>query len=321
MIKRIVLAALLVGMALAARGLGGVALAALPSEPSKAVREGGEYDAARQEMVNMLRFPAHEDGLLDIETGNGAISVSSWDKPEVELVVTRRVNGRGGWLGWITGDRVSDATARAAIENVAVIPQSGEGVLRVRTQVDETFGGPEVQLHLALRVPRQTALHLFTANGRVSAEGTSGLAELQTVNGEVVVEGIAGDVRARTGNGAIRLSNINGAVNAESENGAIDCSHITGMTQLRTTNGAISARHADREALACRTVNGAIDVRYPKGAAHSLDLSAGQGSVDCYANLDAAQERSPQRLRGTIHGGGSMICLNTSNGSIAVSEE
>lgn len=295
------------------------ALAALSSGamPREA---GGVYNAERRELATVDTFEFREHGIVDLKTGNGSIQVDGWDRPDAELTVTRSLSGTGGFLGFITGTHLSDKHARALLEATPLEVSSGEGVLRVRTQ-DGGYSEPQVTTHLALKVPRSTALRIASNNGRVLVHDVAETLEAYTDNGAMEIERVAGVVVAHTKNGRMRLAAIDGDVDAATNNGAIECDGASGSVELETSNGAIETRGVRGEALRCTTSNGSITVRVANGDAYDLDLHTDGGAVQCDLPLDLPSDEHERGLRGTVRGGGKVLALRTGNGSITVGEE
>jgi len=280
----------------------------------------GTYDSARRELITVDRFPLGDAALLDVSARNGSVRVEGWDRPEAELTVTRTLGTNHGFLGWISGERLSEQRTRALLEATNPEVSAGEGVLRVRA-LKAPYSEPEVAMHFTLRVPRETALRLTSNNGSVEARDVSGTVQVRTNNGELMIERVTGAVVAHADNGRVQLAAIDGDVDVETDNGAIECDGATGAVRLSTTNGAIETRGVRGEALLCTTKNGSIDVNVASGDGCNLDLHTGGGAVECRLPLDQPSDLHHLGLRGTVRGGGQVLALRTDNGSITVGEE
>jgi hypothetical protein len=296
------------------------ALAALPGGDAERY-DNKAFDQDRLELVTEERFPFAADGTVDVESGRGSITVTGWDKPEVQLVATRTLNENRGFIGLITGGRISKERALELLEGVAVETTASDDALRVRAHFDSNYTEPEVGLRLELRVPRATYLKLSARNGQVSVNDIDASMDVATHNGALEIKDVAGPVRARTVNGHLRLAAVRGDISAETGNGAIECLQAEGAVSLETTNGSIETTGTQGGLLTCRTTNGHIAVTLDRDSARTVDLRTVRGSVDCALPLDAPTDTQDNLLCATVRGGGPMVALQTVNGSISLDEE
>ena len=136
----------------------------------------------------------------------------------------------------------------------------------------------------AIRVPRKVELsRISSSNGEIRVLGTEGRAELETSNGSVTAEEVAGAMIVRTSNGAIRLED---KVVAE---------------------------------IRAHTNNGSIRVRLPAAASAKVRMETNNGHVRSDfepGDTQGKQHHRRQSLEEVIGGGGPLIDLRTSNGSI-----
>lgn len=126
--------------------------------------------------------------------------------------------------------------------------------------------------------------------------------DVQTINGEVSIDGASGAITAETVNGPVHLGAASGPAKVSTVNGSIDAAMRalpSGDIELETVNGSISVRLPDHPnaVLDAETVNGKVETEFP------VQLS---GKI------------SPRRVRGTLGSGGTILRLNTVNGSIRV---
>ncbi|WP_281542293.1 DUF4097 family beta strand repeat-containing protein [Maribacter aestuarii] len=156
-------------------------------------------------------------------------------------------------------------------------------------------------INLEIKVPTNFSLKLGTVNkGNISVTGVSGEFEISNVNGEIT------------------LTEVNGSASADTVNGDIDATFKT------VTAGAN---------MAFSSLNGDLNITFPKAAKGNLKLKSEQG--DIYTDFDMVVEKKkamPQTVKtsntykvkidqwvnGKINGGGPEMLFKTFNGDIVI---
>src|SRR5712671_3278056 len=168
--------------------------------------------------------PLTAGGRITLDTFNGSVEISGWDKDTVE----------------ISGTKYANTEMRMHEIHVDVTPSPGLVAIRTSRPSDRRGNsGARFVIH----VPRKAELDGITSS-----------------NGPIRIDSMEARARLRTSNGAIRISNISGPLDAQTSNGMVEATGITGDTQLRSSNGAIRAE-VRRGSLEARTSNGSINVR------------------------------------------------------------
>jgi hypothetical protein len=121
-----------------------------------------------------------------------------------------------------------------------------------------------------------------------------------TVNGDVEVDGLRSDAEVSTVNGSVDISTT-GYAEATTVNGSIEA----------TLGSATWPRHLD-----FRTVNGGITLRLPADTRAEVEAETVNGDITTDFPLTVSGRFGPRRVNGTIGGGGSVLALQTVNGSI-----
>jgi len=144
---------------------------------------------------------------------------------------------------------------------------------------------------------------------------------IECTNGNITLENIGGNPVLSTSNGTISAVNINGIVSAVSSNGDITASGVRGLDEVRTSNGNITAElPAIYGNVEMKTSNGSIVLLMSPALAVDLDAKTSNGSISISnLNIDAA-EFDQTTLSGSMNGGGSMVEISTSNGSIELAQ-
>ncbi|MBX3748055.1 MAG: DUF4097 family beta strand repeat protein [Verrucomicrobiae bacterium] len=294
-------------------------------------------------------FPANPGGRLILDADRGSISIEGTDAAEVHIEVERRVSrgtlARAAAL--LDQHQVhfseSDGTLRIKSEGPDTSlwgwrrPQLNVA-FRIRVprsfHIDaKTAGGSIRVTQLAGEVSIRTAggsLHLEdvrgtvvgrTSGGSIRATRLEGDIELGTSGGGIQIEQISGTrLKTRTSGGSIRLAGINVPAEAHTSGGGLDIEAASAPLQASTSGGSIRARFstAPRADVSLRTSGGSINVTLPNDAALELDAATSAGSVQCDFPVTVSGTVQRNALRGPIGGGGPLLTLRTSGGSIRV---
>ena len=244
--------------------------------------------AATLEETFKKRIDAKDITGVALSNINGTIQVSSWDQNAIEIIAYKKVRG------------TSERKARRLMEHFQIdITQEG-AVLNVETNLPQSRnhssgfftwlfngGGNSASVNYELRVPQKMNLELHSTNGAIIATDCSGAFDCTTTNGKIRLEDISGSARAKSTNGSLY----------------------------------ISFRKFDSEnEMRFRTTNGSIKLMLPYNTNADLEARTTNGSIKCELPLTERYAKSRKRLEGEINGGGTLITLRTTNGSIKILE-
>ncbi len=183
---------------------------------------------------------------LLLENYNGAVEITAWDQPKIEI------------------DGARFANTKERLRQVKIDISRGADSMTIRTVPPLDRGGNSGARY-QIRVPKQVVLELIKST-----------------------------------NGSLRVSGTNGAAN------------------LRTTNGAIELRlpMGLKNDVRASTSNGSIEVKLPHGAAFQVAARTSGSSIRSDFNVEG--EVTKKRIEGKVGGGGALLDLSTSNGSISL---
>ena len=217
---------------------------------------------------------------VSVDTFNGSIEVSGWDKDYVEVYAVKKTRyGR---------EELEKAEIRVTLD----------GDLRVET----IRHGVNVRVSVSYEV-------------RLPSGVLAG--RLHTSNGAVEVTGVQGDADVSTSNGRITIRDVDGYVTAHTSNGAISITGVAGVRKAETSNGAIKAEIRTLESdLDITTSNGDIELHLADGIGANLEARTSNGRVSLHGVEVLATEMSNKEVKGTIGGGGPRLYAKTSNGDI-----
>lgn len=248
------------------------------------------------------------NGRLDVSAFNGSIEIIGGDSQTVE----------------ITGAKHARDNAELSRFQVEAVQEGNLVRVRAVKPADSNWRC-QCGAQFTIRVPRRIEL-----------------SSIRTSNGAIRIENIEGKVDAATSNGSLRLFQIKGKVDARTSNGAVEIQSITGAVSVVTSNGAIKGRIVDTvtaDAVRLSTSNGAIDVRIEAQHNNDITVSTSNGGITVRipetanarisattSNHESVTTDFPVQVRGLLsknklegsigNGGGPLLQLSTSNGSI-----
>jgi hypothetical protein len=267
-------------------------------------------------------YPLSAGGSLRLDTFNGAVEISSWDKDTID----------------IDGTKYANSEYRLKEMKIDIAPSANSITIRTLPPIDHRGNsGARFTIH----VPKKTELaSIVSSNGAIRVEGVEGNAHLRTSNGGVHASRLTGTLEVQTSNGTVEVSDITGDTTLRSSNGTIRADVRKGRFGATTSNGSITAHlmgtdstpvrldsnnghieltmDAPREVRAS-TSNSSITVRLPADAGASVSAHTSNSSITCDFDVSVhGGEISKHRLEGVIGKGGPLLDLGTSNGSIKI---
>lgn len=283
-------------------------------------------DADRYKEDFSQRHALKSGGRISVENRNGSIEIYGWDREEVEIMGTKYAS-REELLKAIEIDVVATADA-----------------VRIRTVSPSGHRGNHGARYV-IRVPRKAEIERVTnSNGRIMVEALEGAARLRTSNGSVKTLRVRGAIEVDTSNGSVEVTEHYGPATLHTTNGSIRAEDIRGYLDATTSNGSITARLADPEPgrpvklqssngridltlerwrnndVRASTSNSSITVRIPADARANLRARTSNASVGTDFDLAEKGQTTKHSLEGAIGGGGPVIDLTSSNGSIRINK-
>lgn len=199
--------------------------------------EEGNWGGRGERHCEVRTFDLAATGSLEVDASpNGGVTVTGWDRNQVQVVALVRTNA----------STLADAEALAREVQVRVEP------VTIRSDGPRVRRGAGWTVSYQIRVPNRGNLDVQSTNGGINVVDVAGDLRLQTTNGGISLAGVSGDVRGSTVNGGVRVE--------------LDGDSWTGSgLDVQTTNGGVSlivpsGYSAD---LTASTVNGGLDVDFP----------------------------------------------------------
>ena len=241
-------------------------------------------------------FSVAPGGVFHLETGGGTIDV----QPSADTVVSIRAKEK------IHADNEADADEILKRLTLNFAQQGNDTVARAKYEgtrpMFHSGSWPPVQVDFVVSVPASFSVELDSGGGRVT------------------VGDLAGPVRARTGGGELNLGRISGEVEASTGGGSVRIESVANTLRASTGGGSIRAviSGALRGDSEVQTSGGSINLTVDRTAAFTLDAVASGSNVDINGLPITVAAGGPGRgqLAGRVNGGGPLLKLRSSNGSI-----
>ena len=258
-------------------------------------------------------------GRLSVENFNGSIEINGWERDQVEI------------------DATLYASSEELLSALKVDVVATDGFVQVRTVRPSGRRG-NMGASYVIHVPHRVLLdRILSSNGVVTVNEIEGDARIRTSNGRVRLDSIDGNMEVETSNGAVEISNSSGSADLNTSNGAIKLDSVRGHLKARTSNGSINAKLAPDNSrpttlrssnggieltltgapgndITATTSNSNIEIRAPESLAARLEADTSNGSIKSDFQVDGTVKK--KHVEGSINGGGPLLKLDTSNGSI-----
>jgi DUF4097 and DUF4098 domain-containing protein YvlB len=188
------------------------------------------------------------------------------------------------------------------------------GIDGIRGPVEANTGSGNIEL---ANIAGATRTNTGSGNIELSSIGASSRAG--TGSGNVVARGVSGDFSGRTGSGNVIIDQaLGGNVEMNSGSGNLEARGVRGSLNASTGSGGVTAEGEMTSDWSLRTSSGSIHVRLPSEAAFSVEARSSSGSIEVNHPLMVQGRIGKREVRGTVRGGGSLLAVSTSSGSIRI---
>jgi|SRR6267378_4381375 len=243
---------------------------------------------------------------MRIETNDGRVTVTPWDRPEIAIHVTTN--------GWHIGPHTTVDAEQNGSEVVLNVHRSTNGLF---------IGWDSRWIHIEVSMPRKADLSVHTGDGGVNVESLEGLLRIWTGDGHIDVHALRGDINLHTGDGGIEARELDGRLVASSGDGRISVNGRFDSLDLSSGDGTIEAEAQKGSAItspwSVHTGDGGVTLRIPEDLKADLEASTGDGHISVELPVQVTGTWRPSReLRGTLNGGGPPLRLRSGDGSIRI---
>lgn len=260
--------------------------------PAQELKKSGRYFVA--EITKS--FKVGKNGRVSVEDVRGDVDVTSWDKSEVLIHETIKM------------DVFTREEAETILEkSKSSYRQSGDNI----EVIGESYRRDWMHSEFVISVPRSFSIIIDTRGGDISVGGITGSAELRTSGGNIDLNDIGGDIDAKTSGGNIELENCQGQSTLKTSGGNLTLTDIKGPLLAKTSGGDIRLRGA-ANGVEVRTSGGSIDISNVQG---ELSAQTSGGDIEL---ADVNGDVSVHTSGGDVdfHNIGGALEASTSGGDI-----
>ena len=244
---------------------------------------------------------------IEVVAGDAAVTVTTSDRKDVEVTLTTH--------GWTIGDR-----------GVSVGVETAGNQLRCRLRqphVSLRFGGSESQsIELDIAIPRDADLDVRAGDGGVTVGPVNGSVRVRTSDGSIDAHGLHGETSLQTGNGSIQANGLDGGLAVITSEGRIGAEGRFERLDVRTGGGRVDIAVLEGSKLAAdwhvKSGNGAVSLHVPSDLRASLDLTSNTGTIHVGLPLVTSGDFRRARVAGNVNGGGPVLSVHSSVGSIRI---
>lgn len=199
--------------------------------------------------------------------------------------------------------------------------QSSSGV-----DIEGRYDGPRirwgrgVQVRYEIAVPRTFNAEVKTSGGSIQMTDLRGTATLRTSGGSIEATRSEGPLMCKTSGGSIRAADVRGDVVARTSGGSVTLRDVYGTADVHTSGGSITTTLVGQpaDAMELKTSGGSITLALGDAVQADIDAHASGGRVTTDLPMEQLETVQRDRLRGALNGGGPLMTLHTSGGSIRI---
>jgi hypothetical protein len=239
-------------------------------------------------------FSVKSDDNLNLSTSMGNITIDTWNKNEVNVIVKNILESDIDLLSMEqNGNSIEVVFEGDDSDNVEF-----EIMIPSELNLELSTGGGNIELKSDLK----GMIDASTAGGNISTKNINGIADISTAGGNINVGNVNKSADISTAGGNIRVGNITGTADISTAGGNIHVSSISNSADISTAGGNISIGNIDGNA-DVSTAGGNISVDKVSGSAEistaggNIKLDGANGTVE--ANTGAGNIKL-KNIKGSV---------------------
>ena len=241
-----------------------------------------------------------------LRASDARIQVETWDQSRIAVRVVT--------TGWRIGPGAVEVEDRAAGNRVEINVR--EPILHFSIGLDRR------RIQLEVMVPTRTDLDAQTSDGSIVLPALEGAIRARTSDGSIMLDGAKGTFQLSTSDGRIVARGVDGALDARASDGSLSIDGRFDRLRLSTSDGHIQADVAPGSKLetdwSLSTSDGSMVLRLPSDLAADLEAHVSDGRIDVDFPITVQGRFSRHDLRASLNGGGPLLSLRTTDGSIRI---
>lgn len=205
--------------------------------------------------------------------------------------------------------------------------QSGDAVhfsLKEKPHMGIHISWHSSSVRVDVETPANLTLDARSADGNLTASGLHGDLTIHTSDGNQELTEVSGNLKLHSSDGHLRVRNGSGALEARTSDGNQEIAGNFTSLQLHSSDGSITAELAEGSHLSSdskiESSDGSVTLRLPKSYPVELAVSTSDGSIQSTLPLVVegynSKGNSGHNIRGKFNGGGSLLTIHTSDGSV-----
>ena len=273
--------------------------------------------AAAQDRTFRQTMELQSGSRLALEAGRGSVRLTSWDRPEAEIVA--RIE---------PPRNVDDDYAREAVEGTSIEVRGNRRSVRIRTDYGgvpqrlRLLGGRLPRVHYEIRAPRQLDLDLEIDRAETTLEGFEGRLLLDLDRSDLEARDIGGTVMLAFDRGTFQASDLAGSFAIELDRaGEVVLDGVRGDLQLDADRTDVTLRDLAIENDSLLELDRSdLDIELAPGLAVTLDVDGTRRSglsIDLGGSVERVESRDGG-FQGSVNGGGPVLRIETDRGAVRV---
>ena len=251
-------------------------------------------------------YPLTSRPSVVLRASDARLHVRTWDQARVAVKVTTN-----GWHIGPGGVRVEDETSANHVD------------IAVREPMFQFNIGFEVRSILVeVMVPVGTDLDAQTSDGSIDLPALEGTIRARTSDGSITIDRAKGTFQLSSSDGRIVARGVDGSLDAHASDGSITIDGRFDALRLSTSDGQIDATVEPgsrlKAAWSLSTSDGSMVLRLPEDLVADLEAHVGDGHIDLDFPVTVHGRISRHDLRASLNGGGPLLSLRATDGSIRV---
>ena len=176
---------------------------------------------------------------------------------------------------------------------------------------------------VTVETPASLQLDARSGDGDMAVHGISGTVALRSGDGSVLLDGVHGDLHVSASDGSIDIRQASGTLEAHAADGRMKIDGRFSGVQLHSSDGNVELSLAPGSQLSTasriESADGSVTLRLPHDLAADLDVSAGDGRIDCSLPVTLDHEGGKGHIRSKLNAGGVPLSIRTSDGNVSIS--
>jgi hypothetical protein len=270
------------------------------------------------------KFVVKPGGLLifDADLAHGEVETGDFESVRIEFQSYYKVD---------TAEEVEALYDKLSID----MSQTDNTVkVTVRFADENQANRDKVRLNFKVAIPRKFNLD-FRTGGSATVNDVDGAVKASTLGGSLTVKNVTGSLTASSKGGALTVGDVGGDLEARCEGGSATVGRVNGRVLMTAEGGSVWIKEA--AGLDASVTAGSVTAYLPKTPTSDCKITANAGTIELRlgesvaATIDAAwtsggimsdfkiatkEGRKGNSLKGDINGGGPLITLRTTAGSI-----